>query len=197
MQNELLSLVSARKGHFKLESGHHGGMWMDLDPLFVVPARIQPFIAVLADKLSTHGVEAVCGPLVGGGFLAHAIATLLGVEFYYAERFVPAVRDRLYPIEYRIPAGVGKLLHGKTVAVVDDAVSAGSAIRGTLATLEKYGAKPVAIGALLALGDSAVRFCADRGMMLEAIARLPYEGWLPAECPLCGAGVALEDVVTG
>ncbi|MEO5951704.1 MAG: orotate phosphoribosyltransferase [Chloroflexia bacterium] len=196
MQDDLLSLLSARKGHFALESGHHGGMWMDLDPLFVAPSRIRPFVAVLADKLSKHNVDALCGPLVGGAFLAQAIATLLGVEFYYAERFVPAVRDTLYPIEYRIPPGVGKLLGGKAVAVVDDAVSAGSAARGTIATLEKYGAKPVAIGALLVLGDSAAHFCAERGLGLESIAQLPYQVWLPAECPMCTARVPLEDVVT-
>lgn len=196
MQDDLLGLVSARTGHFALESGHHGGMWMDLDPLFVVPSRIRPFVAVLADKLSKHNAEVVCGPLLGGAFLAQAIATLLNIEFYYAERFVPAVRDKLYPIEYRIPPGVGKLLQGKSVAVVDDAVSAGSAVRGTIATLEKYGAKPVAIGALLVLGDSATHFCAERGLGLESIAQLPYQVWLPAQCPLCVSGIPLEDVVS-
>src|SRR5436309_5699649 len=134
MEQNLLNLLNGRKGHFRLESGHHGGLWLDLDPLFVVPARIRPFVVALAERLKRHDIEAVCGPLVGGAFLAQAVASLLEVEFYYAERFVPAVRDAgaLYPVEYRIPVGVGSMVRGKAIAVVDDAISAGSAVRGTL-----------------------------------------------------------------
>lgn len=197
MQDDsLLNLLNAREGHFRLESGHHGALWLDLDPLFVRPSCIQPYIARLADSLKQHRIEAVCGPLVGGGFLAQTIASVLNIEFYYAERFVPAERGNLYPIEYRIPLGVGKLVRGKTVAVVDDAVSAGSAVRGTLATLELYGAKTVAIGALLVLGDRTPNFCLERGLALEYIEQLPFNIWLPSECPLCVSGVPLEDIVT-
>ncbi len=196
MERELLNLLSARKGHFRLESGYHGGLWLDLDPLFVVPARIQPFVDALAERLQRHGIQAVCGPMVGGAFLAQAIASLLDVEFYYAERFVPAVRDTnaLYPIEYRIPDGVCGMVRGKAVAVVDDAISAGSAVRGTLAALEANGAKAVAMGALLVLGTQAEHFCREQGLALEYVTQLPYEVWLPTECPLCASGVMLEDM---
>ena len=194
VEQELLGLLSARNGHFRLESGYHGKLWFDLDPLFVMPGRIQPFVVAIAERLKKHGVEAVCGPLVGGAFLAQAIASLLDVEFYHAERFVPAVRDSLYPVEYRIPTGVGRLMRGKTVAVVDDAISAGSAVRGTLTSLMANGAKPVAIGALLVLGTQAERYCREHRLALEYAAQLPYEVWLPAECPLCASGVTLEDM---
>ncbi|MDQ3930623.1 MAG: orotate phosphoribosyltransferase [Chloroflexota bacterium] len=196
MEQQLLNLLSARKGHFRLESGHHGGLWLDLDPLFVMPARIKPFVKALAERLNRHDIEAVCGPLVGGAFLAQAIASLLNVEFYYAQRFAPAMPDAgtLYPVDYRIPGGVGGMVRGKSVAVVDDAISAGSAVRGTLATLEANGAKPVAVGALLVLSDQASRFCRERVLALEHIAQLPYDVWLPAECPLCASGVLLEDM---
>jgi orotate phosphoribosyltransferase len=160
-----------------------------------MPGRIQPFVEALAERLERHNIEAVCGPLVGGAFLAQAIATLLDVEFYYAERFAPGVRNAgaLYPVEYRTPGGVGGLVRGKAVAVVDDAISAGSAVRGTLASLEANGARPVAMGALLVLGSQAEHFCRERGLALEYIAQFPYEVWLPTECPLCASGVTLED----
>jgi orotate phosphoribosyltransferase len=197
MEQGFLDLLSARKGHFRLESGYHGGLWLDLDPLFVVPGRTKPFVEALAERLKWHNIEAVCGPLVGGAFLAQAIAAILGVEFYYAERFAPDVPDAgtstLYPVEYRIPVGVSGMLRGKAVAVVDDAISAGSAVRGTLASLEANGAKPVAMGALLVLGSQAEHFCRERGLALEYMAQLPYEVWLPTECPLCASDVALED----
>ncbi len=93
MEQELLNFLNPRKGHFRLESGYHGGMWLDLDPLFVMPGRIRPMVEALAERLKQHNIKAVCGPLVGGAFLAQSIASLLDIEFYYAERFVPDVRD--------------------------------------------------------------------------------------------------------
>src|SRR5436190_1317416 len=137
MEQALRDLVNTRKGHFRLESGYHSGLWLDLDPLFVTPGRIQPYVEALAERLKRYSIEAVCGPLVGGAFLAQAVASRLDVEFYYAQRFVPAEHDAaagsLFPVEYRIPSGVGGMLRGKAVAIVDDAISAGSAVRGTLA----------------------------------------------------------------
>jgi orotate phosphoribosyltransferase len=52
----------------------------------------------------------------------------------------------------------------------------------------------VAIGALLVLGTSIVAFADERGVQLEALARLPGNMWLPADCPLCRSGVPLEIV---
>jgi orotate phosphoribosyltransferase len=132
MEQELLNFLSARKGHFRLESGYHGGLWLDLDPLFVMPGRIRPLVEALAERLQQHHIEAVCGPMTGGAFLAQAIASLLDIEFYYAQRFVPAVRDTLYARE--------------------------------------------------------------RGLALEYVAQVPYEVWLPEECPMCEVGMEIEDM---
>jgi orotate phosphoribosyltransferase len=195
MEQEFLNLLSARNGHFRLESGYHGGLWLDLDPLFVRPGRLQPFIEALARRLSQHNFQAVCGPLVGGAFLAQAVAARLDVEFYYTQRFVPVVQEStLYPVEYRLPGGVVGLVRGKAFAIVDDAISAGSAVRGTLAALKSNGAEPVAIGALLVMGTQAERFCQEHSLVLEYVAQLPYEVWLPSECPLCASGQLLEDM---
>ncbi|HUP28142.1 MAG TPA: orotate phosphoribosyltransferase [Chloroflexia bacterium] len=161
----------------------------------MLPGRIQPLVEALAEKLQRHNVEAVCGPLVGGAFLAQAIASLLNVEFYYADRFAPVSTDgdTLYPVEYRLSEAVRGRVHGRAVAVVDDAISAGSAVRGTLLSLEASGAVPVAIGALLVLGNQAEVYCRERGLALAFVAQIPFDVWLPADCPLCAAGAALED----
>ena len=54
-----LELVAGRRGHFRLESGHHSGLWLDLDPLFAEPHRVNPFVATLATALRPYGVAAV------------------------------------------------------------------------------------------------------------------------------------------
>jgi orotate phosphoribosyltransferase len=194
IQEELLKLLAARKGHFKLESGHHGSLWLDLDLLFLQPGRIRPFTSELAKRLSRYNISAVCGPLVGGALIAQTIAAELEVEFYYTERFVLPQSDALYSVEYRLPNALHQSVSGKNVAVVDDAINAGSAVRATLAELRSYGARPVAIGALLVLGSSAPNFFTDQNIPLESIASLPNDLWTPTECPLCASQMPLEDI---
>src|SRR5262249_15685423 len=65
-----MELATGRAGHFGMESGLHSALWLDLDTLFASPTRIEPFIAALADMLRPFRVDAVCGPLLGGAFLA-------------------------------------------------------------------------------------------------------------------------------
>jgi orotate phosphoribosyltransferase len=194
MPQELLNLLAARKGHFRLESGHHGDLWLDLDRLFLRPTHVRRFVIELANQLSQYHVEAVCGPLVGGALVAQMIASELDVEFYYTERFVLPRRGALYPVEYRIPNGLRKIVGGKNIVIVDDVINAGSAVRGTFAALQSCGANPVVIAALLVLGSSAPRFFADQNVPLESVACLPSGLWLPSECPLCASQMPLEDV---
>lgn len=189
-----LALVSGRRGHFRLESGHHGGLWLDLDPLFAEPRRIQPFVGALAEAIRPHGVDAVCGPLLGGAFLAQLVAHGLGVEFCFTERVMPADADGLYRASYRLPPAFRARVRGRRVAMVDDVMSAGSALRGTYAELRAHGAEPVVAGALLVLGSAGAEFFAGEGIPVAAAARDDYALWLPAECPQCAAGVPLEDV---
>jgi orotate phosphoribosyltransferase len=193
VQDELLALLTARRGHFLLESGHHGDLWLDLDQLFLRPERLRCFAAELASRLAGHGVEVVCGPLTGGAFVAQLVAAELDAEFSYAERHAPARTDALYAVEYRLPAALRSRIAGKAVAIVDDAINAGSAVRATHADLLACGARPVAIGALLVLGPAASRFAAKQGLPLESIAALDNTLWVPSACPICAAGVPLEE----
>ena len=101
MDQDFLSLVPAREGHFRLESGHHGRLWFDLETLFVDPVRLAPFVDALAEKLRAHDVRAVCGPLVGGAFLAQALAVALCTEFWFTERVIPPGAPR--PLPGRVP----------------------------------------------------------------------------------------------
>ena len=188
-----LDLVAARRGHFRLESGHHGGLWLDLDPLFAEPRRIAPFVAALTAALRPHAVAAVCGPLLGGAFLAQLVAHALDVEFCFTERVALSRPGGLYQARYRLPPAYAPRLRGRRVAIVDDVMSAGSALRGTHAELAAHGAQPVVAGALLVLGSAGASHFAERGVPVEAVARDRYELWLPEACPLCAAGLPVED----
>ncbi len=192
--DELIDALAARRGHFRLESGHHGELWLDLDALFARPARLAPFVAELAERLSGCGADVVCGPLVGGAFVAQAVAERLGLEAAWTERGAAPPGDGLYAARYRLPGALRGRARGRSVAVVDDVVNAGSATRATIADLRACGARPVALGALLVLGEGAARLAGAEGLALASVAALENAIWAPAECPLCAAGVALEEL---
>jgi orotate phosphoribosyltransferase len=189
-----LAMVAGRRGHFRLESGHHGGLWLNLDPLFAEPRRVAPFVAALADLIRPHAATAVCGPLLGGAFLAQLVAHALDVEFCFTERVMPANTGGLYRARYLLPSAFAPRLRDRRVAMVDDVMSAGSALRGTFAELQAHGAKPVVAGALLVLGSTGANFFAEQRVAVEAVCRDAYDLWLPSACPLCAGGLPLEDV---
>jgi orotate phosphoribosyltransferase len=193
VQDALIAMVAVRAGHFKLESGHHGDLWLDLDRLLVRPAALRPFTAELARRLAAYNIQAVCGPLIGGAFLAQQIAADLDVAFVYAERFAHPERAGLFSVAYHIPVALRAAVSGQRVAVVDDAVNAGSAVRATLADLATCGAHPAAISSLVVLGSAAADLAAERSLPLEHLAQLPSHTWAAADCSLCATGVPLED----
>jgi orotate phosphoribosyltransferase len=192
MHDDLLALLAARNGHFRFESGHHGTRWLDLELLFLHPRRMRPFAAELARRLSARSIEAVCGPLVEGAFVAQMVADELDLPFSYAQPVLQPDGDGLYPVDYQIPAALRPTVRGQAIAIVTDVINAGSAVRGTVADLQACGARPIAIGALLVLGEWATGFAANEVLHLEAIARLLTDLWTPAECPLCASGVPLD-----
>lgn len=193
MSGDVVDALPARRGHFLLESGYHAELWLTLDAMFVDPARVAPLVDALADRLRPHRVTAVCGPLLGGAFLAQALATGLGVAFYYAEP-VPVPADAgLFRAEYRLPAELRRRVRGERVAVVDDVISAGSSVRATIAALASAGASVSVVAAPLVLGDAAVTHFARAGVPMEMLAHRDFTLWKPDACPLCRDGVPLED----
>jgi orotate phosphoribosyltransferase len=183
LQDQVVGLLRARRGHFLLESGHHGDLWLELDPLFLRPARLERFAAELGRRLAAHGAEAVCGPLTGGAFLAQMVAAGLDLAFTWSERSDSG---------YRIPEALRGELAGRRVAIVDDVVNAASATRATLEQLRDCAARTVAVGALLTLGTAAAELAEREGLALETLATLPNTLWDRGECPMCDAGEPLS-----
>jgi orotate phosphoribosyltransferase len=189
MSGDLMSLLGARRGHFRFESGHHGELWLDLDLLFRRPARLLPYVCELAGLLEPYDAEVICGPLTGGAFVASLVAAESDARFCFAERTVAPRADALYSAEYQVAAG--SWLAGARVAIVDDAINAGSAVGSTAASLQALGARPVVLGALLVLGESASELAVSLGAGLESVERAGNSLWSPDSCPACAAGIPL------
>jgi orotate phosphoribosyltransferase len=189
----LLEHLKASRGHFRLESGFHSDLWITLDALFVEPARIAPLIVALAGRLRPYAVDAICGPLVGGAFLAQALAQELKVRFYFATHEPPVPTGDLFSARYRLPSGLNGRIFGERIAVVDDVISAGSAVRATTDAVASARASTVVVGAFVVLGKTAVAHFARERMPVEALEFDEFNLWAPDDCPLCRARVPLED----
>jgi len=191
-QDAVLRLLSARRGHFVLESGHHGELWLDLELLCLRPGEVRTLAVELAGRLRGLEVDAVCGPLIEGAFVALMVAEELEVPFTYTEGRADPGAQGLFPVRYTVPAGLRPELPGRRVAVVNDVINAGSAVRGTVADLQTHRADVVAIASLAVLGESASRFAREVGVPLVTLASLPNAIWSAPDCPLCARGVSLD-----
>lgn len=187
------ALLPVRKGHFRLESGHHGELWLDLEKLCCHVAPVRALTVELAKRLASHEVDAVCGPLVEGAFVGLFAAEALDVPFMYTEREEGRTENGLYSFRYRIPRALRDTFKGKNIAIVNDVVNAGSAVFGTVDDVESIGARVSVVGTLALLGEHAGAFCRDRGIALETLATIPNTIYTPLDCPLCAKGIPITN----
>ncbi len=192
-QDEFLSLVRAQSGHFVHESGYHSDVWWDLEALCHRPTTLLPFVAALATRVQEYQPDVICGSLVEGAFVALLVASELHCDFAYAIRFAGEARP-LFPISYRLPGALHSVVERKRVVVVNDVISAGSAVRGAIEHVQQLGGNVVAIASLVLLGETFVGFCQAEGLPLIALFRQNHHLWLPDACPLCSAGGKPEDL---
>ncbi len=188
-QEQVAELLPERKGHFIFESGHHGQVWLDLELLLLHPERVQPLAEALAARLRGYQPAVICGPLVEGAFVGLMVASSLRLPFSYSEPTRNPADPGLFPVSYPIPLPLRAELRGKRVAVVNDVINAGSAVRGTLSALKQCGAQPVAIGTLAVYGEAAGKLAAREAVPLETLASFQSRIWEPSACPLCAKGV--------
>jgi orotate phosphoribosyltransferase len=184
----VIELIRPRSGHFDLGTGYHGDVWLDLDALLLRPSLLRPYVRWLAERLKGHSVDAVCGPMEGGAFLAYAVADLLEVAFVAGYR-LPVVRPG-EATGYRL-SPVRDGMDGWRVGVVDDAVNAGTAVAACLEELRGRGAEPVAVAAMISLGRANAMVPASMRVPFYAASTIPSRAWPAEQCSLCASDTPL------
>lgn len=177
-----------RTGHFLYESGHHGDTWLDLDRLFVDQRRLHHIAGELAARLRRHEVGVICGPLVGGALLGQWVAHHLDLPFVYAER----LSAEGVAVRYRIPSDLGNVVSGHRVAIVDDAINAGSATLATRDEILRLGGTPTVAGAIFIREPGGIELLKASGLTIEHLVGVPFSIWEPDACPLCRADLPIE-----
>lgn len=192
MNGTFLDFLTVNKGHYALESGLHGDVWFDLEVAYIHPQLLRPFTDRLATLLSEYDLSAICGALVGGAFVGYLVATKLGIDFLFTDRYVSNANG-LETVTYRLPKALRSVVANRKIGVVDDVINAGSAVAKTCKELRSLGANPVVIGSILTVGGAPPKRLTDEFPPVVSLEHLKSGLWLPLECPLCNSGIQLTD----
>lgn len=171
----------AHTGHFLYESGHHGDIWLELEKIVLDPKELLNWVQELAKQIEPNALDFICGPALGGAFVAQLLAFELDCGFIYSERSVLVDST----VKYSIPTPIKPLLNTKRVLIVDDAINAGSAALGTMASLTECGASLVGIASLITTGQTAFNIALEHHIPYYTLLTIERNLWLPSECPLC------------
>ena len=93
---------------------------------------------------------------------------------------------------YRVPRALRRAAQGRRLAVVDDAINAGSAVTKTCDDLRSAGAVPVVMASLLTVGGTAPKKLEGYPEVV-ALQHMESNLWQPVECPLCRSDEPLVD----
>jgi orotate phosphoribosyltransferase len=164
------------EGHFLLASGRHSPKFLQSTTVMQYPEHAEALGAALAEKFRGLALDFVLGPAMGGVILAHTVAKALGCRALFAEK-----------------AGKGMILRdafkvtpGERFLAVEDVITTGGSLRKAIRAAEAEGATCVDIGCII---DRLGSPLAPRSLV-----QLEFPSYAPDACPLCQAGIPLEDV---
>jgi orotate phosphoribosyltransferase len=167
-----------RRGHFRLSSGLHSGVYFQSALVLQHPDRAEVLGRALAKTLAPQKPQVIVGPALGGLIIGWEVARELDVRGLFTER-----KDG----EMQLRRGF-QLEPGERVAIVEDVVTTGKSTRETMDVLRAAGGEVVGIGAIVDRSGGSVDF----GVPFHSLLSLPVETWDPDKCPECAAGVPLE-----
>ncbi len=183
-ENEVIELFckvgALLEGHFLYTSGRHGRHFLQAARVLQFSSQTERLCQAIAERFREDGVEAVCGPAMGGILLAYETARHLTSRALFTER------DESGGMGLKRGFRVGP---GTRVLVVEDIITTGGSVKKTIAHLTQRGAQVVGVAALIDRSNGEAQF----ECRFEPLAHLPLESWPPAGCPLCQQGVPLTD----
>lgn len=167
------------EGHFRLRSGAHTARFLQSTTVLQDPTRCERLARALAARLATVRADAVVGPAMGGIWLAYEVARQLGLRALFAEKAggaEPRIRDAL------------SLDPGEKVIAVEDVITRGGSVAGAIAAAEARGATLAAVACIIDRSQAPLPWA------VHSLAKLTIPSYPQDECPLCRAGVPLQEV---
>lgn len=169
------------EGHFLLRSGRHSPKFLQSTTLMQHPLYAEAMGEGIAGLFEDLDVDFVIGPAMGGVVLAFVTAKHLGTRALFAEK---EPQGGMYVRE-------GLTIHpGEKFLAVEDVITTGGSVQRAIAAARAKGAECIAVGAIVDRSGGQ----ADFGVPFRALTTLEFPTYDPADCPLCKAGVPLQEV---
>lgn len=161
-------------GHFILSSGKHSPNYVQCAKLFEYPEAGEKTGTMLGEKIKEYNPTVVIGPAMGGIILSYEVAKSLGVRSLFTER-----KDEIMMLR----RGFSVSKHDR-VAIVEDVVTTGGAVREVIKLLKSLDVEVVCIGSIV--DRSAGK--ADFGVPFKKLIDLNFPVYEADNCPLCKNG---------
>lgn len=181
MNNEVMDIFkrvgAIKEGHFLLSSGLHSPVYWEKFRLLQYPAYTEKVCRLIVQHFKDQSVDVVAGPTTGGIILAFEVARQLGIRSIFAEKDGEA---RVFRRDFEFNAG-------ERVLIVDDILTTGGSIKGTIDAVNKHGGVVIGIGVLVERSTEEIDF----NVPLFSCLRAPTIVYPAEACPLCAAGLPL------
>ena len=181
MSDEVMEIFkmsgAVKEGHFLLTSGLHSPMYWEKFRILQYPHYTEKLCRLIAQHFKQQKVELVAGPTTGGIILSFETARQLGVRSIFAEK---EGEIRIFRRDFNIAPG-------ERVLIVDDILTTGGSIRGTMNAVDKLGGIVIGIGVLINRSTEKIDF----GVPLFSCIHSPTVVYTAEECPLCAAHIPL------
>lgn len=184
------------EGHFIYTSGRHGKNYVNKDAIYLCPVYIKRLCQGLVSrfsKLLIKKTQAVIAPAVGGAVLSHLIAEYMSKETDYVHFVASVYADKEPDGRLVIRRGYDKRIENQDVIILDDIMTTGGTVKKLVAEAKAKGANVLGAAVLWNRGGVIAN---DLGIIrLVSLVNKKLESWPEDDCPLCKAGVLVNQEV--
>jgi len=182
------------EGHFVFKSGKHSSAYVNKDMVYTDASTIallcmdlgQPFVDRKHQELMP---QVVVGPAIGGVILAHCVSKHLAFDSSGEETVRSLFADKEGE-SFIVRRGYDKFVKDKRVLIVEDIMTTGSSVRGTVDAVRRVGGEVVGVAAICNRGRVTAEMLGVP--RLVSLVEINFETWDEAECPLCQTGIPID-----
>ena len=157
------------EGHFILRSGLHSRQFFQCALALQQMPVVEKLGAALAAKVRPFGAVTVVSPALGGLVIGQEVARQLGVRFIFTEKE-----------EGKLVLRRGfKIAPGEKILVVEDVVTKGGRVQGTIDIVRAHGGRVTGVAAIVDRSNGAVNF----GVPFAGLISLRVEAFEPDKLP--------------
>jgi orotate phosphoribosyltransferase len=180
-KDEILSMFKQSRalleGHFQLTSGLHSPHYFQCAKVLQYPEHATRLCAEIAASFHGISIDAVLAPALGGIVVGQEVGRQLNVRTMFTER-----KDGVMQLRRGFEIGAGE-----NILVCEDVITTGGSVNEVIDIVKQYGGTVIGVGAIVDRSGGKVHF-----PNFSPALQMDVVTYLPAECPLCRQGLAVE-----